>query len=546
MSKQSDCQECGQDHAKIRALCESSTFETARILCGYNEINYPKMYPSEVFHKRALDRIDGLFKDGCRRFVVMWPRDHLKTSVLTIGFNIRMICCDAEYRSFVMHKSATHAENMIGAMQSILMSQEFRHYYPEIVPNNWLRTKVQNGKFPRWNQAEIEVCRRRFHLQANFTAMGIETTIEGGHVNAVFGDDLVDRRTSSSPILMERACDFVENVYPLLTDEADDLVMFVGTYWPGGYYEKILANSDYEQIVLGCYQDARSKKYLDMGDVGKPLWFEKHTIHSLAAIERGMGTYKFAHQYRNDPVAKGSARFRAEDFRFYDYFNETRELCYEEPGEEHKRKVKIDSLRLTMAVDPSAGGDDFAITVLGVDPLSGNIFLLECFAEPVSPSHGISQIFRIAKRWNIRKCGIEQAGFQSMLSDWMRVKSHETGQHMRVIPLKHGNRTKANRIIDGMQPFVEEGRFFVHRKRHARVIQQAVNYNPEIDRQQDDILDSIAYHRDLWRMSGKMPKDSGGEYDPDIPFNEDAPRREEEAKPIYGLRNPYKNRRAAA
>ena len=286
------CPGCGLDHEVVRSACQTSTWNTASILCGYNQVNYPHMWPSSVFHKRALDLIDRDIDQGVKRFCILWPRDHLKTSLLTTGLNIRFLINDPSFRSFIFHKNATKAAEMIGNLQHILLSDVFRHYYPEIVPEGWLKYNLPNGKTPRWNQSEIEIKRPRFHLQANFTALGLETTMEGGHVHAVFPDDLVDRQTTASPVLMQKAIEFTRNLDPLLESARKNWVFVIGTFWPGGYYEDILASEDYRHYVFGCYQDESSRTYLDMGDIGKPIWFEEHTNESLAAMERRMGVLR--------------------------------------------------------------------------------------------------------------------------------------------------------------------------------------------------------------------------------------------------------------
>ena len=419
-----------------------------------------------------------------------------------------------------MHKGAAYAQNMIGHVQEILMSAEFRHWFPELVPN--LSKKMSHGKKPRWNDYEIEIPRPRYHMQASVTALGLESTVESSHVHSIILDDLVDRRTSQSPALMERAIEFRKHVAPLFESAKRGLLIVVGTFWPGGFYEEILDERHFKKLVVGCYQDERSE-VLGLKDKGQPIWHQNYTVQDLHDIEEEMGKYRFAHQYLNDPISKASATFRLEDLKYFE-FSVTGDAVSVLGTLGQIEIIPIRDLKLTMTVDPSgpaAAGDDTAISVFGYHHQTNRIFLIDWYAEPSTTKKAVTQIFKMAQKWGIKNVGIEKTSYRDTLMPFFMQQRRELGIRLNVIDLRPKNQNKNDRIIEGFQPFVESRRFYV-RDKDKKPINQMIRWNPERQNQADDLLDSFAYHQQLWqyRTLRDMKKDIDG-----IPIDEDNPRK---------------------
>ena len=489
------CQAQGVDHEEIRNLCRQSLYATNTILCGFNNQNY-KVGPSEVFHFEACNWIEDRIRDGLRRILVMWPRGHLKTHMVTIGTNIWLHINNSETRGFVLHKASRFAEGMIGQMQSILLSRKFQHYFPEHVPA--LKRRLQNGKLPRWSDQEIELPRRQWHLQASITALGLESTVESSHVHVIIPDDLIDRKTAQSVPLMERAMDYVEHVDPLFDDPETGLLLPVGTYWPGGFYERIIEDPSFAKLIVGCYQDPRTA-VLGMTTYGQPIYPEKFTLDSLSGIEQRMGTYKFAHQYLNDPISKGSATFKIEDVRYYEVSGDG-SLRYFEESSRMMSSVRLSECFISQTADPAGeSGDDSAITTLAYHHPTNCIFLLDFFSEPVPARRGALQYVKMAKKWKPKKAGIEKGAYELTWKPFLTQYCRENGITLRIEMLAHGGVSKSERIIEGFQAFVEAHRFYVL-KRHTKVVQEMIHWNPERRNQRDNLLDALAYHPQLWQF----------------------------------------------
>lgn len=451
----------------------------------------------------------------------MIPRGHLKTHVITIGGTIWFHINNPEYRVFIMHQSSTLAEGMVGNIQSIIMGKNFGHYFPECVPS--LGKKLDNGKRARWSEREIELPRQKYHPQATITALGLETTIESSHVHVIILDDLIVRKTAQSPALMERALDFRRSVGPLFEHPDQGLLIVVGTYWPGGFYEELIEDPRFEKLILGCYQDQRSA-LIGLTDFGQPIWSERFTLEELASVEQDLGSYTFAHQYLNDPVSKGAAKFNAEDLRYYEW-SAAGEVRFFEDKSKSWTTISRDDLYVTMTADPAGEtGDDTAITVLGYHHPTNSMFLLDWFSEPVAARQAALRYVKMAQKWTPKEDGIEKGAFQLTWKPFLTQYMREHGIRLKLTELMHGGVSKSSRIIESFQPFVEGHRFYMQR-RHSKVSQEMVRWNPERRNQKDNLLDSLAYHSQLLQHRFKGPKRAEKSKD-GIPIDEDKQRRQ--------------------
>lgn len=419
----------------------------------------------------------------------MVPRGHLKTSLITIGVSVLQIIRNQDTRGFILHKLPDEAKGFLGAVKSILLGKTFRHYFPDIIPDGWGASR--KGTNYRWSEEEIEVARSRYHPDATIEAKGLRSTVEGAHPIWAIADDLVDREISASPTLMRKAIDFRRKIGQVLEDPNNGFFIVVGTAWPGGFYEEILEDGSYVSLIVGCYQDERST-VLGLGDVGQPIWPERYSIEALDSLRREMTDYVFEHQYLNrftSPEGFLSAR----DFRYYEFNSE--EKSFRVRWENEERTLRIDDADdVTLTIDPAtgAGDDDAAITVVASYFRSGGFLVVaDVWARKASPEAQVRQAARMAKRWGVKRCGIERGGWPMYQSFWYRV-CHDEGVPL-VPTLLTPARTGKHERIASLVPWIREGRFFISRNHHE-VVDQFLRYSPLRKTNRDDILDSLAYH----------------------------------------------------
>lgn len=501
------CSECGKDHAEVRQAFRSSIYATAVGLCGFNATNY-QHWPNSTFHLRALRWLQERIESGSTRILVLWPRDHLKTSTITIATSIWQIIRDRNTRGFILHRLPRESEKFLNAVRSILVSDVFVHYFPDISPIDRIGSVTDEYGNPiRWKKDEIDVIRDRYHPQATLTAKGLRSAFEGSHPLWVIADDLVDRHVANSPMLMKRAVEFREHISSILEDPKRGLFLVVGTLWPGGFYEGIIQNEDFDKFIVGCYQDERTERLIGLADYGQPIFPERFSVDDLQRIEREMGSYAFAHQYLNVARSKASAGFSESDFKICTVNEMDATISYETDDGEKLTVSFSDLDGFYMTVDPSSGygKDESAIVVCGTKMRSGHVFLVDRFRGMPSPGELVERIIKMAKKWEVRAIGIESSGYQRIIKNWLTKRMSETGASFRVVELSHRKRSKNERIIESFHPWIESGRLYVRRQLRD-VIDQAIHWNPEQREQRDDLLDALAYQPELWNLYARPPR----------------------------------------
>jgi predicted phage terminase large subunit-like protein len=255
-----------------------------------------------------------------------------------------------------------------------------------------------------------------------------------------------------------------------------------------------------------------------MGEIGKtvllddgdPIWPEEFTNETIEEIAVEQGPVNFARQWLNIKMLSEDQRFLPEDFRYYKLSPDGDYVIYDkEHLEDGKRiseptKVAVKDLYRTMVIDPGTGEhkktDDSAISVVGYDRETGNIFVLEEWAKKVQPHRLIQQILHFADKWKPAFIAPEEAAFQSVLKQFLKQAMQETKIMFPIRPVKPGNIRKITRI-DGLQPFVRNNQLYVRRE-HKKLIDELCNLQVvrgKLISKSPNRADALAYHVDFWK-----------------------------------------------
>lgn len=520
------CEACreafGVSHQDMVAALKRDFFLTARVLCGFPDL-------SRSLHAPVASYIQRRLSEGQLRFLVLFPRGHFKTSLLSIAFPIWQVINNPSVRILLLHASSTKSVEWLNLIKAKLKSEVFLHYFPELVPEN----PKKEGR--RWSNNKIDVRRPVDWPEATITSLGVTSTIVGGHYDIQIFDDVVELSAARSPAVAAQAVEFLKLADPLFVKPNEGIRLIVGTWWPGGFYEKIVDNPAYEKIIFGCYVDERFREFMeraghptdDLID-GEPVFPERFTVEDLNRMELEMGSYQFTHQMLNVQARAEMLRFRESDITWYRWREDTHS-CVLDGGEE----IPLSECSVTLCVDPATGEsmqtDESAITVCAHHRKTGHIFVLDCWAGKVLPKALIEKIIEMACRWRPRVIGIEHVGFQASLKYYLADEMKRTGKHFYVQSLTVGNRSKVERIIDGLQPYVASGQLHFRREGQERLIREMLDLSVrQLARglkfvgRSPNRVDSLAMHVQFWGgVSSAFGRDTADEPDADIPFAED-------------------------
>lgn len=497
------CDECaasGHDHDELKELILKSPYYTGLFICGLD------WFGRGTFHKS----LDTWFRTGLannyRRFLVMTPRGHLKTSYFGVAYIVNLILNNPEVRILYRMSSAANAEKTLSAVTEILLGSEgMRHFFPDriLTPND--RTTTINAKM-------IKVKRKGTYREGTVEARGIDSKITGGHYNVQIFDDLIDENMIDSDLQQDVAINRMMRSEPLFVDPSKDIEIVIGTRWPGRFYRWLIDDSgiknEYWSSVIGCYVDERYREFVQaigkesLLDDGSPIWPEHFSMDTLASIHRKLGD-NFIHQYLNLEVEEGHSRFNREDFQHYKLTPDGCVVTY--PGGK-TYTCPLSELYITMTIDPATGEhdrtDQSAITVCGFDRKTGIVFVLDVWQSRCLPNILIDQIIDMAQRWQPHVVAPEDVSFQKTLKHFLVQEMRNRRVNFRIKPVSPGRTGKGRRILDALQPFVANQQVYVLRSHDASLVSELVALQVvggKVVGRSPNLADSLSYHTMFWR-----------------------------------------------
>jgi predicted phage terminase large subunit-like protein len=421
--------------------------------------------------------LGGFHKDLCnfvqdradKKKLVLIPRSHLKTKLISVGYPTMKIINNQKIRVLIYSATWQMAVDIHKAIQKNLQAAE------KIV-NIWGDLSVD----------AIEWAQDRTRLKANdkreptITAAGIGNNLVGGHYDLIIMDDVVSRDNVAT-------MDQIQSVIVRYKDSLDLLephgeLIVVGTRWhDSDLYGWIMDPSNqisdnYFSMIMKAYEGN-----IMTGEGFVPLWNGKFSRENLLAKLKEEGWAHFSAQYLNDPVPEDSATFKRSYFNYYE--------------SDHMRgKLLNKFLLIDPAISMAKDADYTAMVVVGVDEWN-NIYILDIVRAKLSPSDIINEMFRLRDQWNLIDIALEQVAFQKVLGYSLREDIRFKKHPFHITELKPNDRTKDQRI-KGLQPVYENGKVF-----HSKFLANNIYLEDELVRfprsSHDDIIDALAYALDI-------------------------------------------------
>jgi hypothetical protein len=239
-----------------------------------------------------------------------------------------------------------------------------------------------------------------------------------------------------------------------------------------------------------------------------PIFPEEFSRAKLDRLKARFNSYFFSCQYLNNPIPDGGD-FKEEWLNYYTIQEpcEANRWCHtiEHEVTEGVVRKNIDifkNLSIAMAVDPNHSGNSglgrcrHAIVVAG-QSVSGDVYLLDYFAEASGYDKFYAEIYRLADKWHLTKFGLETIGAQSYIGDHIRKMNRLEGRSLRILELRAEvegidgelTRKKEFRIRESLAPIAERCQMWVQRR--FQKFQEEYTTFPK--GKFVDILDAFAY-----------------------------------------------------
>ena len=381
-------------------------------------------------NKKLHDKIEK-FMDKPEKFkLILIPRDHLKSTIITKGWSIQQILRNPDIRILLANNTWDNARNFLQSIEGYMS------------PGTALSMLFGNFISPRWNKDDCVIRQRKTISDApTIATTGLEKEQTSQHYDIIIADDLVARENVRTKEQREKVKDYIASLYALL--EPNGMMVVVGTRWSkDDAYEDLINDGTWDKLLMDAYDGDPLRQ--------RVLFPEKFSLEKLNDLRRKLRASLFSCWYMNDPIAPEASDFSEEWIRTYD------------PTTKHP-------LNLYLCVDPasSLGKDaDFSAgTVSGKLP-GGMIRVVDYFRRRVVPSELVDQIFETVRKWrelgHYIRVGVEAFTLKTLKTD-IQNRQRSEKFYFQVDEIKkmrgpNGERSEVKQArIRGLQPLFEQG-----------------------------------------------------------------------------------------
>lgn len=480
----------------VRKRGLNNFFFFAKAICGFDRL-------TDRFH---LDFCQVLQKSGHIRRLWLWPRDHYKSTIVSIAYPLWRLCRDPEETILIAADTSTNAEKKLRKIKSIILeSAQIRAFFPEVIPPNTKKTT--------WSDAAITIPRKGHHAEPSISTVGAGGAVVGQHFTHIILDDIIAKEAAESPTVMESVIRWVDNVESLLVQPYENTIDVVGTRWHHNDIYSHIQNHWPEGNTKGIpnfYTSSELAFWDGPENFDNVLFPELYggvdNAKNFAMRMARQNPYLWSCNYLNDPQVP-EAEFNLMDLKYYTYDADEKNVMFETMSGGAPRVINLANLHIFLTCDPAYSKKKTAsfgaITVSGCFP-SGEIFLLEAKKGRWGGQGLIKELLATCMKYRayLKAIGIEATGTQQAFIDDFRKEARRHQIYTVVDSLTPGGmKSKEARIRFNLQKYIAEKRLYIrpeHKDLQAELRQFPLS-------EEKDLLDSLAYSAEhYWGRSFAM------------------------------------------
>lgn len=449
------------------------------------------------FHKWMCDTVGKV--PGTRELWLL-PRDHFKTTILTIGHAIQQLLRDPTQALLIVSRKDDHAFVWSDEMRRQFTSNErLRQLFPQ-----WCAGSLNElGSTSEWTvPAYIYVTGHR-RREPSVTVASMKGRKQSRHYNWVYPDDCMDKEDSSEVGLREIREDWKE-IIPLI--DRDGGVVACGTrkhyndlyqaIMDTGIY-KVYVRHGLESAKETCKEDECSRFALPHPapdfKTGKPLEPARMTRKDYDSklreceIDAKLGQSFFWHEYMNIPFSPTDRVFQPSWFPRLD---DAMIPGGHEPFERLSKWIAVDT---AWKDEEHPTGYDFTVLVIGGFDDHGRLYILDILRSKTwTMKAGCEAIVTAMKAYGISRIIGEKVGEVTWFN-FLRDRCRANNIPLQLLALTRGGRNQKSKIerIRGTQGYFEQGKVFT--RKAAENYDDMVNEFCNLGRwTNDDIADAIS------------------------------------------------------
>lgn len=462
-----------QEIQKIARMGLESHYFFCKVILGFDKLT--------ALHKEISEFI--CHPDN-RKKMVLIPRKHFKSSLITVGYSMWRIAKDPEITILICNERDDNVNEWILKMETHLLSNQLlRACYPYLMPDDF-KPKI-------WKQSAFIVSKTALNQTPTVEGCGVGSAVTSKHRDLIIEDDLISKNAVDCPDTMAKAIEFhqlIESCFEGDIGEGEEIV--VGTRW--------CKNDVYEWIKK---KEPDFKIYCrEVVENGKPILPEGgFSMEKIKKLKNRLGSFFFSAQYTNNPRDREDIMFQGEWLRKFQLKNSQIIIPEEGVFEKNWERIHLHDLDIILIADPSHSEKEIkklkfsksCVTALAADSKM-RVFLLDFWAKRGHIQEIVDMIFVKYQKWFPRVACIEEVGFQKYLKTDLEREAKERHLHINIKQVRpRGREDKISRILT-LSPYLERGEFFVP---------EYMDIQPFLDEYEAfpnehislDILDTIGY-----------------------------------------------------
>lgn len=457
-------------------------------------------------HKRITDFLTKYAVAG-QHCILLFPRHWIKSYIISCGWGLQRIMKNAlsgRRESFLFsHAVEPRAIALKGRIKENLLYNDLLKVLLSMTNPEVARQLIDpKDTAELWTKEEDRIWGNTLMTGA------IEKTLESTHFNIHIGDDLVVKENSRTSTQLDKVEDWWKLARPLLSP--DGIEILVGTRYGfddlyGRLIEKFikpekdyhlkspiveLHRGNWHLLQADCWEDQEN----ETGSTFPYLFPEA----KLKRLQIEMGD-EFSYQYRNDPIAKGSHKYKRRDFHYY---------------EEADLPLIVNTVFLLDVTDKDKETSDYTGFVVVDIGSNMKAYIRMAKRKKITDRDLIEEMCRIAPRWNPAIISIESTKYgtiqelmEIMVPQILRVGDIPDGyrEFVSTLPhicseLSHRGRPKKVRI-ENMHGYVEDGTILFPRNGAEDLIEELLRLGSW---KTDDTADAFGYLQDVLVFPDKL------------------------------------------
>jgi len=447
----------------LMSQCFLSTKVSAKIL-------FPESF-SRPFASVTDPVFEALDNEELRKVVIKAPRGWGKSTIMNIAFAGKKALFREKQFIVPISSTATKAQMESENLKRELMSNQIVR---KIFGNVKTNTADDSGIDPTFSKEMWSVNGETliFPRGAGQQVRGVRWGKR--RPDLIIVDDLEDPEAVASEEQRKKLKEwFFADVLNSIDRSVPWKVIYVGTLLhENALLADLLVDPTWHAIEIDLCDDELNSNWPDfMTTEDVKALYESYRVQGLLDV--------FYREYRGIPVAKETATFKQEFFRYYE----------ESDAEFTKAKGKLESI---VIMDPAKttniASDDSAIVGIGVNTEIPRVYIRDIVAGKMHPEEIYAQAFSMADRLGARTIGYEVTSLNEFITYPITTYMLQRGKFYNLVELKA--RGKKEDRIAMLSPLYRLG-YVYHNKNVSSILESQLLSFPKSKR--DDVSDATAY-----------------------------------------------------